>query len=228
MFRIRREQVQADGADPISIAHLSDLHVWTGRRLLDRLDEHLRDDPPDVVALTGDMFDLPSGARLVSRFLHGIASRHPVVFVLGNHDRLWGRRLAGSFADIPGCHFLTRGPFRLGSPCGVQFEFVDISRHNGGHDPGIRRIGLAHDPEGIPERGIPGIHLALAGHLHGGQFVFWVGREGALYPGSILYRNLSDRKTLGSTELVVSRGLGDTLALRWNCPREVVRIRLGG
>lgn len=227
MFRVRHEHVWADRPDSISIAHLSDLHVWSSRRLLDRLDRHLREDPPEVVALTGDMFDFPSGARLVANFLREVASTFPVVYVLGNHDRLWGRHPLESIADIPGCHFLTNKPFRIETSPGRSIEFVDISRQSDLPASGTVRIGLAHDPETIPPEGIPGVHLALAGHLHGGQFVFWKNRQGALYPGSFLYRNLSDRKTLGSTHLVVSRGLGDTLALRWNCPREVVRIHLG-
>ncbi len=227
-FRIRHEHIPADGTASLSIALLSDLHVWTGARLLDRLDGHLREDPPDVVALTGDLFDVPAGARLVASFLRTIGMRYPVVFVLGNHDRFWGRRYWEPLASIPGCHFLSQKPFQLATPAGGLFEFVDLSRPGGRLDPRTVRIGLAHSPEKIPSHGFPEVRLALAGHLHGGQFVFWTDRHGSLYPGSFAYRHLADRKRLGTTQLVVSRGLGDTLPLRWNCPREVVRIRLGG
>lgn len=228
MFRIRREHVSTPWAESVSIAHLSDLHVAFGSGLLDRLESHLREDPPDVVAMTGDYFDLPRGARLVAEFLREVASRHPVVYVLGNHDRIWGGRPAERFERIPGCHFLSKGAYRAPSGPLSRFEFLDARHPRPAPRPGVERIGLVHDPEILPPSGIPHLRLALAGHLHGGQFVFWKDRRGALYPGSLLYRNLSDRKMLGSTHLVVSRGLADTLPVRLNCPREVVRLRVGG
>lgn len=51
-----------------------------------------------------------------------------------------------------------------------------------------------------------GFDLVLAGHLHGGQLV---------------------RFELGPTTLIVSRGAGDSLPLRWRCPREVVLCEIG-
>lgn len=226
-FSVRQIHVPVAAADCISIAHLSDLHVWTGNRLLSELEAHLEQDPPDVVAFTGDGFDLPAGARLFEGFLRRVASRWPVVFVLGNHERFWGKRVWEPLTRIPGCHFLERETF-LHLAGSTRFEFADLSAAQAPPEPGTVRVILHHDPEDLPAQGLEGTVLALAGHLHGGQVVWWKTRAGALFPGSWLYRNLSDKKRLGSTWLVVSRGLGDTLPIRWNCPHEVVRIRLGG
>ncbi|HYC78851.1 MAG TPA: hypothetical protein VEI02_14595, partial [Planctomycetota bacterium] len=67
--------------------------------------------------------------------------------------------------------------------------------------------------------------VAFAGHLHGGQCVFF--RRGArLYPGAWFNRWTGLRFDVGATKLFVSLGLGDTLPLRWNCPREVVTLDL--
>lgn len=226
-FIVRHVHIPATTDESLSIAHLSDLHVRTGGRLLSALHAHLEQDPPDVVAFTGDGFDLPTGARRVEGFFREVASRWPVVFVLGNHERFWGKRIWEPLTRIPGCHFLEREPFRHRSGT-TRFEFTDLSATQAPPEPGTVRVILHHDPEDLPAQGVDGTPLALAGHLHGGQVVWWKNRAGALFPGSWLYRNLSDKKRLGSTWLVVSRGLGDTLPLRWNCPHEIVRIRLGG
>jgi predicted MPP superfamily phosphohydrolase len=63
--------------------------------------------------------------------------------------------------------------------------------------------------------------LVLAGHLHGAQCVFatWEGRQ---FPGAWFYRWCGLRFDLDATTLLVSRGVSDTLRLRWNCPREVL------
>jgi predicted MPP superfamily phosphohydrolase len=226
-FIVRHVHIPATTDDSLSIAHLSDLHVWTGNRLLSQLEAHLERDPPDVVAFTGDGYDLPAGARLFEGFLRRVASRWPVVWVLGNHERLWRERLWKPLTRLDGCHFLTEASctHTVGN---TRFEFVDLPHAAAALDPGTIRIALHHDPEDLPAQGVDGTALALAGHLHGGQVVWWKNRAGALFPGSWLYRNLSDKKRLGSTWLVVNRGLGDSLPIRWNCPHEVVRIRLGG
>src|SRR5699024_9398429 len=69
-------------------------------------------------------------------------------------------------------------------------------------------------------------NLVLAGHLHGGQVVGWQ-RHGSMFPGRWFARWNVLRHQQGLSALVVSRGLGDTFPMRYNCPREIVRIRLG-
>ena len=62
-----------------------------------------------------------------------------------------------------------------------------------------------------------GFDLILSGHLHGGQFVFYE-RGGKLYPGAFAYRWNGLRFQENGHTLLVSRGVRDTLPLRWNCP----------
>ena len=61
----------------------------------------------------------------------------------------------------------------------------------------------------------------LAGHLHGGQCVLAT-RRGRLYPAAWIYRWHGLRFAEWGAVLLVSRGAGDTLPVRFNCPREVI------
>jgi predicted MPP superfamily phosphohydrolase len=61
----------------------------------------------------------------------------------------------------------------------------------------------------------------FAGHLHGGQCVLAMHRE-RLYPAAWFYRWHGLRFAEGRAVLLVSRGAGDTLPIRFNCPREVI------
>jgi predicted MPP superfamily phosphohydrolase len=51
-------------------------------------------------------------------------------------------------------------------------------------------------------------------------------RGGRLYPGAFLYRWNGLRFHENGSTLVVSRGVRDTLPLRWNCPREVILVEV--
>ena len=51
-------------------------------------------------------------------------------------------------------------------------------------------------------------------------------RAGLLYPGALLYRYNGLRFARERTTMLVSRGVHDTLPLRWNCPREVLLVEV--
>jgi hypothetical protein len=86
-------------------------------------------------------------------------------------------------------------------------------------------IAVLHEPVS-PEKLKHRCHLAFAGHLHGCQFVFWQ-HGNDLYPGKLFYRNNFIERRIGRFAYFISRGLGDTLPIRFNCPREIVRVVVG-
>src|SRR5205807_2464298 len=93
----------------------------------------------------------------------------------------------------------------------------------------ITQVLCLHDPAGFADPTIAGAYdLVLAGHLHGGQFVLFE-RRSRLYPGAWINRftGLRFEGNTGLATLIVSRGAGDTLPTRWNCPREVILCRFG-
>jgi predicted MPP superfamily phosphohydrolase len=83
------------------------------------------------------------------------------------------------------------------------------------------RVFCAHYPSVFPEAAAAGYRLVLAGHLHGGQCVLAT-RGGKLYPAVWVHRWHGLRFVDRGATLLVSRGGGDTLPVRFNCPREVV------
>jgi predicted MPP superfamily phosphohydrolase len=66
----------------------------------------------------------------------------------------------------------------------------------------------------------------LAGHLHGGQIVF-AEAGGKSWPCALCYRWCGPRFEIAhGTTVLVGRGAGDLLPLRWNCPRELLCVDL--
>lgn len=81
-----------------------------------------------------------------------------------------------------------------------------------------------HNPEKINDKELANIQVILAGHLHGGQFIFFKTKKKENFPGCLLYKHCSDRKQIHNTTIIVSKGLGDTFPFRLNCPKEMVKI----
>jgi predicted MPP superfamily phosphohydrolase len=97
-------------------------------------------------------------------------------------------------------------------------------RIDGKIDPAPRagwRLLCTHHPGDFPAAAAAGYGLVLAGHLHGGQCVLAT-RRGRLYPAAWIYRWHGLRFAEWGAVLLVSRGAGDTLPVRFNCPREVI------
>ena len=83
------------------------------------------------------------------------------------------------------------------------------------------RLLCTHHPGDFPAAAAAGYGLILAGHLHGGQGVLATCR-GRLYPAAWIYRWHGLRFVEQGAVLLVSRGAGDTVPVRFNCPREVI------
>jgi predicted MPP superfamily phosphohydrolase len=77
----------------------------------------------------------------------------------------------------------------------------------------------------FPAAAAAGYGLVLAGHLHGGQCVLATRRR-RLYPAAWIYRWHGLRFAEWGAVMLVSRGAGDTLPIRFNCPREVILCAL--
>lgn len=235
-LRIRREMLDwHQGRESLKICHLSDLHLkWNrSRRRLAHIEDALQQEQPDLIALTGDYADTPFGADLACEFITHLSRSFPVFWIAGNHDRWFGTELWQPLHRLPHCHAIDKLPQTFTSHCGLQYEFVSWSQHlQTPHSPTSfkRRIILVHNPEILSPGTLQSTpaSLILAGHLHGGQFVFWTASSTRHYPGSFLYRRCCNRLSFGPNQstLIVSAGLGDTLPLRFRCPHEIVSITI--
>jgi predicted MPP superfamily phosphohydrolase len=225
--------------DGLRIVHLSDFHTvarWCPA--YDELLRRLRDDPPDLLLVTGDFVqdrNNPGPALpYIRRLLDGFQARLGCFGVLGNHDRY---HMAAHLA---------------GSPVTLLDESRRLIAHGGGTIeliglPGVDRrdlrwewlrtipprpesavrIVLSHYPDHLTRtQSTLRPDLFLAGHTHGGQVCLPGGRP-IIRHDSLPRRLCKGIHRVGGTWLIVHRGFGYSgLPVRVFCPAEVIEMRL--
>ncbi len=243
--RVARPKLDAALAG-LRLVQISDLHIGNGleRERLDRMVARTNATEPDVVVLTGDLFDfdpihLPDGARRLA----GLRARLGVYAILGNHDRYVGADdVAAALAEhAPGIRLLrdelvrlpVEAPLYLAGvedrgDCwfgrGVRFSAIDaLADRNPGDGPVVL---LVHQPEAFAHAADRGFPLVLAGHTHGGQVALPIAR------GRVNLARFMTPLTRGAYRrddslLYVNRGLGvGGPALRIHCHREIAVLEL--
>jgi predicted MPP superfamily phosphohydrolase len=202
----------------------SDLHLRRddhGRA--ERLVALVTRERPDAVLLGGDLVDSPRGHELLEALVADLARRATVLAVPGNHDVFWGAQRVEEAVEAGGGHWISSRLVRLPVRDGAVAISGEPRLLRGIDD--ATRVFLGHDPAAFEEPATALADLALAGHLHGGQVVL-AQRGERLYPGALFYRYCGLRFVRGTTTMLVSRGVADTLPVRYRCPREVLRIHV--
>jgi uncharacterized protein len=224
----RKERVRLlGGQEQLSLLHISDIHLWYATTILETLTTLVAKHNPDIIMLTGDYYDLPRGAHNFRKFLLQVAQKHLVLFVRGNHDTMYGSRVSNLLFGIPNCLCVEDTVYKFHSKRGHVYNITSWKNKNQlPEHPNEVNIVLIHNPEKIKRNALAPIDLILAGHLHGGQFIFFKTKDRSHFPASLLYRHCTDRKQIGTTTVIISRGLGDTFPFRLNCPKEVVQITI--
>jgi predicted MPP superfamily phosphohydrolase len=232
----------------LRLVQISDLHIGNalqGRRLQRMVDRTNALDP-DLIVLTGDVFDFdPSFVDEGLRILSGLHARHGVYAVLGNHDVYTGAdRIAQAFEELaPRVRLLRDELVKLPLTAPLYLAGVeDPGRHWSAQRmelPGLDRVAaarppdgptllLVHRPEAFGQAARLGFPLVLAGHTHGGQLALPTagGRWNLARLVTPLTRGVYRE---GESMLYVNRGLGvGGPALRVNCSREITTIELVG
>jgi uncharacterized protein len=227
------KQLEIGARRPLLVRRETLTHLGVGRRILFASDLHLRKtasrhivdgmleivsrERPDVILLGGDLVDWSTALETLREFVSDMTTIAPVAAIAGNHDRWIGQSRVRKAVIDGGGHWLADSPLRW-APDAVAYGTTEQPRL-----PGQCQVLCAHHPPAAAVR--HGFDLILSGHLHGGQFVFFE-RGGRLYPGAFLYRWNGLRFHENGSTLVVSRGVRDTLPLRWNCPREVILVEV--
>jgi predicted MPP superfamily phosphohydrolase len=176
-----------------------------------------------MIVLGGDLVDSRGGLPLLTETVAALRCSAPVWAIPGNHDRFVGLREVRAAVRHGGGNWLDEQSVPMHLPGRDPIYLDGTLSSQSATDRG--RIFCAHDPAIFPAAAARGYSLVLAGHLHGGQFV-WAESRGRLFPGVWLNRWNGTRFDLGSSTLLVSRGVSDTLPLRWNCPREILLCEL--
>lgn len=214
---IRREQIPL--ALGLRLMYASDLHLRPRQAaaIVTELTLAVEKSRPDALLLGGDLVDSALVLPLLTHLLQRLGTLTKVGAVSGNHDVLAGRGRVRQCVLEAGACWLEDEPLRL--PGLTVWGALPASAPSGpwafcGHYPTI-----------FPAARRAGARLVLAGHLHGWQVV--LGQAGEyLLPGALLSRWNGLRFEREGSTLLVSRGMTDLFPLRWNCPREVLDIRL--
>jgi hypothetical protein len=232
--------------DGLRIVQISDLHIGNGLEgpRLDRLVGRVNALEPDLVAVTGDIFDFdPRHVEDGARRLAGLRARLGVFAVLGNHDTYTGTELvARCLAEhAPGLRLLRGELVRLPAAAPLYLAGVDDPGRDwtgrtldlpalgelAGRLPGDGPVVLlVHRPEAFPQAARLGFPLVLAGHTHGGQLAL-PGRGGRHNLARLVTRFPRGLYRDNGSLLYVNRGVGVAgPAIRFNCPREIATIEL--
>ncbi len=237
--------------DGLRIAHLSDLHnkkYGDGDAELYRLIDL---EEPDIVVMTGDMIshDAPNKEDFM-QLVEALCKKYPVFYVNGNHERsdmtpeeyhevaerfykAGARCIDNAYVNI----YKGGSRIRLCGLCysakfyrGVRqhkfnwnsFTLEDMV-HYCGKKSSDYTILLAHNPLDFDVHAEWGAEISFGGHIHGG-FIRLPLVKGMVSPELKLFPKYKEgvyRK--GSSQLVVSRGLG---RIRFFNPPELVVVTL--
>jgi predicted MPP superfamily phosphohydrolase len=236
-----------DALAGLRVAQISDLHIGLQLRapLLRELVARVNALEPDLIAITGDVFDFdPSFIEEGCRELAALDAPLGVYCVLGNHDVY-----TGADAVARGLESLTkirvlRDEWTRIEVAGAALALVGIedpghgwSERDATHGalaklaadiPGdLARLLLIHRPSYFAEAARLGYPLSLAGHTHGGQIALPLAHHHNV-------SRLISRWTRGlfrdddtGALLYVNRGLGVAgPPIRLNCAREISLHRL--
>lgn len=211
---VRHEEVALGLARPVRIMYASDLHLghwWTGHVGTELIALAARF-KPDAVLLGGDLIDNVRALPALAECLRGLADLALVGAVPGNHDERAGCRELQDTVLASGCRWLPQESLTLGARVDGSVCSLDAN---------CPSVLCTHDPSLFPGAAAAGYRLVLAGHLHGGQCVLATYSD-KLYPAAWFNRWHGLRFRSAGSLMLVSRGLADTLPMRFNCPREVL------
>ncbi|MEJ0000471.1 MAG: metallophosphoesterase [Verrucomicrobiota bacterium] len=213
-------------------ALVTDLHLGhlSGPRFSRRIIGLLRRLNPDVVFISGDLFD---GTRagldhLIAPWRDYTAPRG-IYFVTGNHEEIADRRIYLEAVERTGISVLNNEKVTID---GLQLIGVHDAEtadprelrailQRARIDPRRPSILLAHEPANLTAAELEGISLQLSGHTHHGQFWPWSLLVSRIY-GPFAY----GLQRLGRLQVYTSSGAGTWgPPLRVGTRSEVVLIR---
>ncbi len=218
--------------DGYRIVQLSDVHDSEfGVNNVDLVNK-VRALSPDAIFITGDFidgnrYDLEHSLEII-RQLHGVA---PFYFVTGNHEISTNdeERIKSELAEL-GVKVLSNESVTIGNRTGEQIAIGGIEDPLSSNlDEGIYveqvigktfkdvpdsmyKILLSHRPEQFDVYVDSQIDLVFSGHAHGGQMRI-PGIGGLVAPGQGWFpKYTSGVYEMEKTSMVVSRGLGNSIA----------------
>ena len=231
------------------IAQVSDLHNAEFGKGNKKLLELLSESKPDIIVITGDLVDAGhTDIDVALDFAKGAVSVAPVYYVTGNHEAslsLYNELKTGLETigvvvledekiqlkrdkEVITLIGLSDPNFTLKSDIfGKASAMVSTKLNSLTDDESIYTILLSHRPELFESYAHCNIDLVLSGHAHGGQFRLpFIG--GLIAPDQGIFPKYdAGLFTNGSTNMIVSRGLGNSIIpIRFNNRPEIIITEL--
>lgn len=229
------------------IAHISDYHNTESNRLNKQLLQILKEEEPDMIAITGDLIDSRrTNINAALQFAEHAVQIAPCYYVTGNHESriddfdqlkagletlgvevLDNERLTLQEGNDEVTLIGVNDPKFMAKK--ISREAQEMERYLSGlsEDDDTYRILLSHRPELFEVYKQTKMNLVLSGHAHGGQFRF-PGLGGFIAPNQGFFPEYDAGVfTENDTSLVVSRGIGNSIIpVRINNRPEVVMVEL--
>ena len=211
--------------------------------------EKLSELQPDIIVITGDLLDARHiNVKVACDFAEKANKIAPTYFVSGNHEAgsnqyvelKDGLVLSGitvldddtiplerngesiTILGLADPNFTIRGDLFNEVPAMVSAKIDNMLEQET-----VYSVLLSHRPELFETYAACGVDLVLSGHAHGGQFRLpFIG--GLIAPDQGLFPQYdAGLFTEGSTNMIVSRGLGNSIIpIRFNNRPEIVLIKL--
>lgn len=242
-FTIKNEQLPDDFTG-YKIAHISDLHNAEFGENNEKLLSTIKEEKPDIIVITGDIVDSRhTDVQIARDFINNASQIAPVYYVTGNHESRVGTgnqiESVQLNENINILHnrdiLLEKGESKI-QIIGVDdpdYALVDDSfaymnnELEKYRDNEYFKVLLSHRPEIFNVYAENDMDIVFSGHAHGGQVRLpFIG--GVIAPHQGLFPEYdSGLYTSGNTNMIVSRGIGDSiLPLRINNPPEIIIVTL--
>jgi len=231
------------------LAQISDIHLgaYFSLERLESLLQRIADAKPDLLAITGDIFDdvgmNPAAIKIVDAYTNKF--RYGIFYIHGNHEHFRGVSAIEQLLAQTNIHFLLNSAENVTSKLyilGVDYpsrapvmnsggdkdrealfaaarkNFVDKAMQNVPDD--AIKILLAHHPEFIDDGAQRNFALTLTGHTHGAQIgIFGV----PLFP---VFKYTRGVVKIGDSIGYVHCGNGSWFPFRLGCPPEIAYFTL--
>lgn len=241
---LRRYALHTDKLSaPVRLLLLTDLHSTFYGRAQRGLLSAIQAQTPDAVLLAGDMADDSRGDAGVDALMSALGGAYPCCYVSGNHEvrtgclealkrrfRSWGITVlegSGTLLATPGGTLRICGvddPSAFAGESGWLEQFRACQALTG---DSRYTVLLSHRPERTECYRDSGFDLVVSGHAHGGQVRLPGMINGLFAPHQGAFPDYAGGLyALGSTTLVVSRGLCRNLLPRVFNPPELVALDL--
>lgn len=211
----------------IKVIQLSDLHFPKIEINIDKMITHIKDEKPDIIAITGDLID--KSAKIdtcgVCNFIDKIKNVAPIYYVNGNHEE------ANNESDKLYDYLRDNGIFVLKNQSlnfTIKTKRITIIGINDNENFSSNdyigneeiennyRILLAHHPEKwltySSNMNVIPPNLVLSGHAHGGQIRFF--GKGLYAPNQGFFPEFDSGLYTypnGKVNMIVSRGIGNSI-----------------